>query len=193
MRQGRAAPASRNSTESNVFKFVRPKPATDTLDIELPGVAPTWNTPVQYEADLVARLTVQHDELDALFATAVAQIKKDPAAAERCVRDCADWLHKLRHTEALRLYPVIARGLSPEPIQRRLFWQSRLVMLGLARRILRRFDDLAQAIHSHRGISAAIDHAAGAMTEYRRRNETTMYPLYNRVGQRRSGANSRVA
>jgi hypothetical protein len=175
-----------------VFKFNRPKAVTDA-DINDPGVAPTWNSPVQYEADLVARLTVQHDELDALFATLIGQIKKDSFAAERTVRDCADWLHKLRHTEALRLYPVIARGLSPDPIARRLFWQSRLVMLGLARRVLRRFDDLAHAIQLHRGISAAIDNAAGAMTEYRRRNETTMYPLYNRVGQRRSGAAARVA
>ena len=175
-----------------MFKFNRPKSAAD-VEIRVPGVAPTWNTPVQFEADLVARLTVQHDEVDALFATIIGQIKKDPHAAERTVRDCADWLHKLRHTEALRLYPVIARGLSPDPIARRLFWQSRLVMLGLARRVLRRFDDLVHAIQSRRGISAAIDNAAGAMQEYRRRNEATMYPLYNRVGQRRHGAATRVA
>lgn len=175
-----------------MFKFIRPKAAVDT-QINLPDVAPTWNTPVQYEADLVARLTVQHDELDALFATVIGQVKKDLPGAEQTVRDCADWLHKLRHTEALRLYPVIARGLSPDPIARRLFWQSRLVMLGLARRVLRRFDDLAHAIQLRRGISAAIDHAAAAMMEYRRRNEATMYPLYNRVGQRKSGAATRVA
>ena len=175
-----------------MFKFIRPKAAVDT-QINLPDVAPTWNTPVQYEADLVARLTVQHDELDALFATIIGQVKKDLPGAEQTVRDCADWLHKLRHTEALRLYPVIARGLSPDPIARRLFWQSRLVMLGLARRVLRRFDDLAHAIQLRRGISAAIDHVAAAMTEYRRRNEATMYPLYNRVGQRKSGAATRVA
>ena len=90
----------------------------------------------------------------------------------------------MRHTEALQLYPVIAHALSSDPIQRRLFWQSRLVMLGLARRVLRRFEELARAVQTGNGIAAAAGHVVAGMAEYRRRNETTMYPLYQKIGQR---------
>ena len=102
-------------------------------------------------------------------------------------------MHKLRHVESLKLYPVIARGLSPDPIARRLFWQSRLVTLGLARRVLRRLDELARAVRTRSEVAAAAEHAANALLEYRRRNESTMFPLYTAVGRRLAPAKSKVA
>lgn len=157
------------------------------------GMALTWNSPVQFDPSLVARLVAQHEALNARFAALVGELGNDPEVAERAVRACADELHELRRSEALWLYPVIARGFAPDPISRRLVWQSRLVMLGLARRVLRRFDELARAIRSGTEISAAADHVTKALAEYQRRNETEMYPLYNLMERLRARARSRAA
>src|ERR1700676_4111243 len=121
------------------------------------GMAPTWNTPVQFDASLVARLVSQHDELHARFATIVDQLDKDPETAECAVRECANQLHDLRRSEALLLYPVIACWFAPDPDARQLASQSRLVMLGLVRRVLRLFDELIRAIRSGAQIPAAAD------------------------------------
>ncbi|HMM57267.1 MAG: hypothetical protein DYH18_00975 [Xanthomonadales bacterium PRO7] len=165
-----------------MFKFTALRQAVKEIDA--PGIPPSWNLPVQYDATLVPGLVAEHDELDARFAAMSGSLARDPAIAEFAVRDCAERLHRLRHTEALQLYPVIAHALSGDPIQRRLFWQSRLVMLGLARRALRRFEDLERAVQTGNGIAAAAGYVVAGMAEYRRRNETTMYPMYERIGRR---------
>jgi hypothetical protein len=153
-----------------------------------------WNTKVPFDTSLVGHLVAQYRELNAQFEGLIYKLESDPAGAGHAVRECAEALHKLRHEESLRLYPVIARGLSSDPITRRLFWQSRLVMLGLARRVFRRFDELARAIRSKTEVATAADHAAKALAEYRRRNEAEMYPLYDLIGQRSTiGKGSRVA
>jgi hypothetical protein len=157
------------------------------------GMALTWSTPVQYDATLVSRLIEQHRELNVRFAQIVSHLDKVPAVAEHAVRECADQLHELRRTEALWLYPVIARGFAPDPIARRLVWQSRLVMLGLARRVLRRFDELVRAIRNGTEINIAADHVAKALAEYQRRNEEEMYPLYALMERLCLKADSRAA
>ena len=151
------------------------------------SIALTWNTPVQFDESLVARLAAQHHELGVQFDGLARQIKTDPAGAEKQVLDCADELHKLRHVEALRLYPLIARGVAADPVARRLFWQSRMVMLGLARRLFRRFDELVRAIRSQGETASASEHVAKALAEYRQRNETEIYPLYSLAGRRGAG------
>lgn len=173
--------------------FTRFRNVVDSAGTETVGVPPTWNTPVPYDATLVAQLVARHDELDARVAALHPILAGHRAVAESAVRDCASCLHDLRHLEALRLYPVIARGISPDPIARRLFWQSRLVMLGLARRVMRRFDELTRALQAGKGVDAAAAHVVNGLTEYRRRNESSMYPLYNAVGQRGIRAQTRVA
>lgn len=174
-----------------MFKFAAFRQAVKAIDA--PDDPPSWNTPVQYDATLVERLIAQHDELDRRFVAMSGTLGSDPAIAEFAVRDCAERLHKLRHAEALQLYPVIAHALSKDPVQRRLFWQSRLVMLGLARRVLRRFEELARAVQAGNGTAAAAGHVVTGMAEYRRRNETTMYPLYESVGRRIAARKARVA
>jgi hypothetical protein len=168
-----------------MFNLSRAMQAIDEVMSATPsGLAATWNTPVQFDPTLTAELVAEYDELNARFAMLEARLEAEPSLVERAVLDCADRLHKLRHTESLKLYPVIARGLSPDPVARRLFWQSRLVTLGLARRVLRRFDELARAVRVRGEATLAAEHASSALAEYRRRNEATMYPLYNAVGMR---------
>lgn len=173
-----------------------PSRAAQVLDqiwnIKSASMALSLNTPVHFDPALVTRLISQQDALSAHFAALVAELGKDPEASERAVRECADQLHELRRSEALWLYPVIARGFAPDPIARRLVWQSRLVMLGLARRVLRRFDELARAIRSGTEVTSAAEHATTALTEYQRRNEAEMYPLYNLM-ERLSSVTARAA
>ncbi len=177
-----------------MFNLSRAMQAIDQVMGNTPGdVALSWNTPVQFDPALVGELVAGYDELNAHFSALLNRLDTDPARAERAVLDCANRLHKLRHAESLKLYPVIARGLSPDPVARRLFWQSRLVTLGLARRVLRRLDELARAIRTRNKIAAAGEHASSALVEYRRRNETTMYPLYNAVGMRGNRTTANVA
>jgi hypothetical protein len=162
----------------------------ETWNTEPSGAAPSWNTPVRFDAALISELVAQYDELSARFDAVAANLGADADDAARRVIDCAEDLHRLRHIEALQLYPLVARGLSPDPVARRLFWQSRLVMLGLARRAFRRFDELVRAVRSANGVGAAVDHVMKALVEYRQRNETEIYPLYGLAGRRSEGANA---
>ena len=177
-----------------MFKLSRAMRAIDeALVTQGVGPTPNWNTPVTYDPALIGELVAQYDELNAQFAAISRQLGGNPAFAERAVLECADRLHKLRHVEALKLYPVISRALSGDPIARRLFWQSRLVTLGLARRVLRRFDELARAVRNRTEVQAAAEHVVNALAEYRKRNESAMFPLYTAVGRRGEVTKAKIA
>lgn len=157
------------------------------------GPTPNWNTPVTYDPDLIVQLIAQYEELNSQFTALSRELGGDPAFIERAVLECADRLHRLRHVEALKLYPVISHALAGDPIARRLFWQSRLVTLGLARRALRRFDELARAVRHRSEIGLAAEHVVNALAEYRRRNESAMFPLYTAVGRRGEARKAKIA
>jgi hypothetical protein len=63
----------------------------------------------------------------------------------------------------------------------------------LARRALRRFEELERAVQTGNGITAAAGYVVAGMAEYRRRNETIMYPMYERVGRRSVARKTHVA
>ena len=176
------------STLARALQAIDDESNAKSSDLTLPG-----NTPVQFDPALVAQLTAGYEELDATFKAAMNRLKSDPDGAEQMTRECAEQLLKLRHIEAIRLYPVIGRSIWPDPVARRLFWQSRLVMLGLARRVLRRFDDVTRAMRSTTVSESAVDHFVRALAEYRQRNETEIYPLYSIAGRRAATAGSTAA
>ena len=66
-------------------------------------------------------------------------------------------------------------------------------MLGLARRVLRRFEDLERAVQTGNGTAVAAGYVVAGMAEYRRRNESTMYPLYERIGRRSVAGKTQAA
>jgi hypothetical protein len=171
------------STLARALQAIDDESNAKPSDLALPG-----NTPAQFDAGLVAQLISQYDELHATFRAAMSHLESEPDAAERMTRECAEQLLKLRHIEAIRLYPVIGRSIWPDPVARRLFWQSRLVMLGLARRVLRRFDDLTRSMRGGIVSATAVDHFSKALADYRQRNETEIYPLYLMAGQRGTAA-----
>ena len=150
------------------------------------------HTRVNFDAGLLARLTAGHGELNARFATLLCHLDDDPQAAVCAVRDCASRLHDLRRTEALWLYPVIARGLEYDEDARRQLARLRLVMVALTRRIVRQFEQLLQAIVDGTPTGAAADDVSALLAEYVRRNDTEIYPLYKLMGSPRSHAHNGV-
>jgi hypothetical protein len=150
------------------------------------------DTPVQFDPGLVPRLLAEHAELDARFTAIIGHLDTDPSA-DRRVRACSAKLHDLRRTEALWLYPLIARGIARDPVARRQFLQLRLLMLGLARRVLRSFDELSQAVRRGTNTKPAASEVTRAMAEYRQRNETEIYPLYELMGTTNATAAVRAA
>jgi len=170
-----------------MFKFataMRAVPSSEML---------TLHTRVHFDAGLLARLIAGHGELNARFATLLCQLDDDPQAAVFAIRDCASQLHRLRRTEALWLYPVIARGVEHDEDARRQLTRLRLVMVALTRRVVRRFERLLEDIVSGAPIGAAAEDLSVALAEYVQRNEVEIYPLYRLMGMPPSRDAARVA
>ena len=89
----------------------------DALTTKPVDAALNWNTKVPFDPALVGQLIGHYRALNERFESLGAQLEGDSQAAEAKIRECAEALHKLRHDESLRLYPVIARGLSSDPIK----------------------------------------------------------------------------
>ncbi len=151
------------------------------------------HTRVHFDAGLLDRLIAGHGELNARFATLVCRLDDDPQAAVCAIRDCANQLHELRRTEALWLYPVIARSLEYDEDARRQLARLRLVMVALTRRVVRGLENLLQAIVSGTPTHAVAEDVSTMLAEYVQRNETEIYPLYNLMGTRQNQAAPRVA
>jgi hypothetical protein len=175
-----------------MFNFNPPKRSANT-----PRQAPTdgliaLDTPVEFDAGLVDRLVAEHRALEGRLGRLADELETDPLI-ERAVQACSAKLHDLRRTEALWLYPLIARRLARDPVTRRQFLQLRLVMLGLARRALRACDDLTNAVREGIDGKHAVEEARRALAEYRQRNEGEIYPLYQLMGTTRRADGMRVA
>lgn len=153
----------------------------------------TLQTQVHFNADLVARLIAGNGALNARFATLICRLDDDPQAAACAIRDCASQLRELRRSEALWLYPVIAHGVEYDEDARRQLARLRLVMVALTRRLVRRLEDLLQAVVSGTPIGAAADEVSALRAEYVQRNEAEIYPLYSLVGMHSNHAAPRVA
>lgn len=167
------------STLARALQAIDEESNANSLELPLVG-----NTTAQFDAGLIAQLSSSYEQLNATFQAAIGRFATDPDSAEPMLGECAEQLLKLRHIEAIRLYPVIGRSIWPDPVARRLFWQSRLVMLGMARRVLRRFEDVTKSIRSGAMSDIAVDHFVKALAEYRQRNEAEIYPLYALAGKR---------
>jgi hypothetical protein len=165
--------------------FARLAPAT--ADNASPGEAITWRTPVRFDPALLKKLITRHEQLEARVATLAHEFKSNRAEAWRVARDCATQLHELRRAEALWLYPVLARGLNADANAWRQLVKLRFAMTGLARRVLRDIEQLAQATRLSSDITSVIAAVTKALAEYRQRNESELYALYDLMDPRASG------
>jgi hypothetical protein len=138
-----------------------------------------WNTPVRFDPALVQRLVSQYGELDAGFVALVGRIHSTSEEIRSTVHAGTARLQQLRRSEALWLYPVITKALADDPIASRQVSQLRMVLNGLARRVLRHIEELASAAQHGTAVSGAATLVTTALAEYRRRNESELYPLYD--------------
>lgn len=140
------------------------------------------HTAVRFDPTLHRRLLGQHDALNARFSEAVARVGDDNNAACQAIRDCATQLHRLRRSEAVWLYPVIAAGIDNDPAARRQFMQLRIALLTNVRALLRGFDELWRAIKDGSASQDDAAQVATALAVFLRRCATEIYPLYDLIG-----------
>ena len=179
--------------EDDVFGFAQVGPTMSGNPTAAAGDMLSWQTPVRFDTGLLKKLITRHDALEARVGTLVQGFKRNRAEAWRVARECAGQLHELRRVEALWLYPVLARGLAGDATMWRQLVNLRFVMNGLARRVLRSIEELAQAIRHATDITAAIGAVIKAFAEYRRRNESELYALYDLMDPRLAAAPAPLA
>jgi hypothetical protein len=167
--------------DDNVFDFGRAH-RTSTP----PSEALTWHTPVRFDPGVLKKLLDQHDALDACVASLPNRFRRDPEQAWRVANACAGQLHELRRQEALWIYPVIAHGLDNDPSAMQRLLSLRFGMNGLARRVLRRIEELSNAVRQVTDIAAAVASVVKTLAEYRQRNESELYTLYSLMDPRRA-------
>jgi len=155
-----------------------------------PAEALTWFTPVRFDPALIRKLLDQHDALEARIAQLPSRFRRDREEAWRGTQACASDLHEVRRQEALWVYPVIAHGLDNNPHARRQLLSLRFVMNGLARRVLRGLEELAQAVRQLKEIGAPVAAITRAVAEYRQRNESELYTLYSLMDPRQMRASA---
>ena len=132
---------------------------------------------LRFDPELIQDLLARHARLAADVAALTEQFRGDVALAAAAAASCAEQLNELRRWEAIRLYPVISRGLSGDPAAERQWVILRFVINGLAHRLLRSMDDLG-TIQDALGAQAAVDEVLQNLDAYRQRNEADLYPLY---------------
>jgi len=144
----------------------------------------SWRTPVRFDPTLLKRLIDGHESLQTRVGTLADVFRGNRAEAWRIAHECAAQLHDLRRAEALWLYPVLARGLAADTSVWRQLVKLRFVMNGCARRVLRSLDELGSAARQSADIGQPVGAVLKEFAEYRRRNETELYALYDLMDPR---------
>jgi hypothetical protein len=150
--------------------------------------APVRRGPPKFEPMLVPRLRAAHAALNARFAELVSVIEHDPAATAHTIEDCARQFSAVRHIETIWLYPILVQAVEGDAGARGQFMELRLIGLILARRMLRCFDDLLQAVRAEVFVMDTAARVSTALAKYSRHSEQAVYPLYELIGTQRQDA-----
>ena len=139
----------------------------------------TWTSQVAFDPGLIERLVAANDRLRAAFARVVDAWHGGDAEVAAAAEHCAHELHALNRTEALRLYPVIARRFASHPEALEAFTRRRLAVYGHGRKLLR-FLENATARRADAGeLRAAIEF----LSRYVAEKQAQLYTLYLAVGK----------
>jgi len=132
---------------------------------------------LRFDPELIQDLLARHERLAADVSALAEQFRGEAKLAAAAAASCVEQLQELRRWEAIRLYPVISRGLASDPAAERQWVILRFVINGLAHRLLRSMDDLG-TLQDALGAQAAVDAVLQNLAAYRQRNESELYPLY---------------
>ena len=142
-------------------------------------------SPSRYEPALVPRLVAAQKALITRFEELLATIERDPATKAGAVEESLRQFTAVRHIETIWLYPIVAKAADADADARSQFAELRLVGLILARRVLRSFDELTQAIRAEVLAVEAALRLGRALVKYANHSERVVYPLYELVGSER--------
>jgi len=161
--------------------YANPLHATDAPDIHGATDAPiTWTSQVAFDPGLIERLVAANDRLRAAFARLVEAWHGTDGDVAAAAQHCARELHALNRTEALRLYPVIARQFAAQPGALDAFTKRRLAVYGHGRKLLR---FLEGAIARHSGDAGELRMAVESLGRYVAEKQAQLYTLYLAVGK----------
>ena len=149
------------------------------------AATPPRKSPSRYEQTLVPRLVGALQALNARFGSILATVEHEPAASAATVEDCARQFTAVRHIETIWLYPIIAQAVEADADARGQLAELRLIGLILARRVLRSFDELNQAIRAEALVGDTALRLGRALAKYSNHSEQVVYPLYELIGSER--------
>ena len=152
------------------------------------ATAPPRQDPLKFDAQLTPRLRAAHGALNTRFADLVDTIHREPAVAAHAIEECQRQFSAIRHIETIWLHPVLERAVDADAGVRGQVMELRLIGLILARRVLRCFDDLQQAIRAEVFVTESAARATTALAKYSKHSEHVVYPLYELVGAQRQEA-----
>lgn len=149
---------------------------------------PQRRPPLKFEPMLVPRLRAAQAALNSRFTELAPAILHDPAATARTIEECARQFAAIRHIETIWLHPVLAHAVAGDPGARGQFMELRLIGLMLARRLLRCFDELLQAVRAEVYVADTTAQVAAALGRYTRHSDQALYPLYEVIGEQHQEA-----
>jgi hypothetical protein len=143
---------------------------------------------LKFEPMLVPQLRTAQAALQARFADLAGAIRRQPATTGQAIEDCSRQFSAVRHIESASLYPLLARAVEADPVARGQLAELRLIGMMLARVVMRRFDELLQAVRAEVYVVDSTAHVAQSLERYARHCELVVYPLYEVIGEQREDA-----
>jgi hypothetical protein len=139
----------------------------------------TWSTPLRYEPGLLDRLRRANRELVMSYSVALhAGRRGSREAAALAITRCARQLHDVQRTEALKLYPTIARHMADDPEGAAAVTLLRREANALARHFLRLVEGLFSRTRPGMPPDSLVDEAQNALQRYLAEKETHLYRFY---------------
>jgi hypothetical protein len=139
---------------------------------------------------LVPKLRSAHAALNARLAELLVAIDRDPGGNAKALEECSRQFLGVREAETTWIFPTLATALEGDADARGQLAELRLVGLILARRVLRCFDDLQQAVRAEALVADAAHRLAATLARYLSHSDSAIYPLYELIG---SAARPRAA
>ena len=151
-------------------------PLAEVAETVAPGTA------IRFHADLVAKLTQDHQQLLKLFTqTQAAARSGDVIVAARCLDEFRILLQGHLLTENVRLYVYLEHALVKDAPSHQLIRSFRHEMDGIGKAVvqfLNDYRDLAEHPEFVQEFSQALDGIGKVLVERIRHEEETLYPLY---------------
>jgi len=154
----------------------------ETASSEPAAEAPR-KSPSRYEPSLVPRLSAAVQTLNVRFGALLSEIERNPSTSAAGVEECARQFTAIRQIETVWLSPIVAQAVEADAAARGELQELRLVGLILARRVLRCFDELTQAIRAEVLAADTAMRLGSALVKYSNHSERVVYPLYELIGK----------